>query len=123
MISWFCDIMPNSDSSYLPVYFTKESMYEMASSEFQLQEGSKFSYLSFRKYWKINHKRVKISKSFKMGQCDTYLQLKYMKSTGKTKEQVAVAKAEHNKLHAAACQYCNELRAKAQQQPFNLLYL
>jgi hypothetical protein len=58
-----------------------------------------------------------------MGQCDTYLQLKYMKSTGKSKEQIAVAKAEHNKLHATARQYCNELRAKAQQQPFNLLYL
>jgi hypothetical protein len=46
-----------------------------------------------------------------------------MKSTGKTKKQIAVAKAEHNKLYAATCQYCNQLRAKVQQQSFNLLYL
>jgi hypothetical protein len=105
IISWFCDIMPNSDSKYLPVYFTKDSLYQMAVAEHEIQEGSRFSYSSFRSFWKTNHKSVKISKSFKMGQCDTYLQLKYMKSSGRTKEEIAKAKAEHNKLHAAARQY------------------
>jgi hypothetical protein len=29
---------------------------------------------------------------------------------------------EHNKLHASTRQYCNGMKATAQQQPFNVLY-
>jgi hypothetical protein len=122
LIAYFCDIMPNSDNRYLPIYFTKSTMHETAVSEFQQQGGSFFSSSSFQKFWKNNYKYVKIPKSFKMGICDTCLELKSMKTKEISREDIIKARMDHNTLHATSRQFCNDLRAKAKQQPFINLY-
>jgi hypothetical protein len=119
----YCDLMPNSSTKYLPIYFTKESLYNIAVNEFEEKEGYKFSETSFRKFWKENHKDVKIPKCLKMGQCDACLEMKKLKQQGISKEEINMKIMEHNKLHSSARQYCDELRIKAKQQPFNILYI
>jgi hypothetical protein len=57
------------------------------------------------------------------GNIDACLELKTMKSRGKSGIDIAKMQVEHNKLYASAKQYCNSVRATAQQQPFNILYL
>ena len=52
LMATFCDFMPNSNNRYLPTVFTKKSLYGMAVHQFQLTEGTTFSYPTFRKFWK-----------------------------------------------------------------------
>jgi hypothetical protein len=122
LIDIFCDIMPNSDNQHLPVYFTKGTLYDTTVLEFQADQRFKFSLSSFREFWKENFKTVCIPKSLTMGICDACLELKTMKSRGKSGIDIAKMQVEHNKLHASARQYLMVLEP-AQQQPFNILYL
>jgi hypothetical protein len=64
-----------------------------------------------------------LPKSLTMGICNACLELKTMKSRGKSGIDIAKMQVEHNKLYASTKQYCNGVRATAQQQPFNILYL
>ena len=98
----FCDLMPNSDSQYLPIYFTKTSLYNMAVQEYQDSEGSTFSQSSFFSFWKEHHKVIKIPKNLKMGQCDTCLELKRLKVSGISKTELATKVSEHNILQSKA---------------------
>jgi hypothetical protein len=58
--------MPNFDSKYLSIYFTKKSLWKTATNEYELQSGSIFSYFSFRDFWKERYKNIKIPKYLKI---------------------------------------------------------
>ena len=121
IMATFCDFMPNSNNRYLPTIFTKKSLYEMAAEQFEMNEGYTFSYLTFRKFWRNNFKQIKISKNFKMGVCDACLEYKAMKLSNE--KDADKLKYEHNKLTSASRNFCNNLRARATQQSFLMLYM
>jgi len=121
IMATFCDFMPNSNNRYLPTIFTKKSLHEMAAEQFEMNEGYTFSYLTFRKFWRNNFKQIKISKNFKMGVCDAYLEYKAMKLSNE--KYADKLKYEHNKLTSASRNFCNNLRARATQQSFLMLYM
>jgi hypothetical protein len=123
LIALFCNIMPNSNNCYSLVYFTKGDFYDSVVLEFEAKYGTKFSSFSFRGFWKENFKTVCIPKSLTMGQYSACLELKAIKSNGKSRIEIARLQVEYNKLYASARQYCNGMRATAQQQPFNVPYL
>ena len=122
IMATYCDFMPNSDNRYLPTIFTKKLLYEMALLQFQTTYGHTFCYSTFRTFWKKNFKNIKIPKNFKMGICDACLEYKAVK-LAQGKHAAQKLEYEHNKLTAASRGYCNELRAKATQQSFLMLYM
>jgi hypothetical protein len=82
--------------------------------EFEAEYGTKFSFFSFREFWKENFKTVCIPKLLTMGQYNVCLELKAMKLNGKSRIAIARLQVEHNKFYASARQYCNGMRATAQ---------
>jgi hypothetical protein len=84
------------------VYFTKGNFYDSAILEFEAEYGTKFSFFSFKRFWKENFKTVRIPKSLTMRQCNICLEFKAMKSNGKLRIEIARLQVEHNKFHASA---------------------
>ena len=125
LVACFCDIMPDSSHNlYLPIYFTKTQMHLDAVQQFiEEKNGSRFSYRVFTDFWKKNRKNVKIPKTKTMGQCDTCLELKNLRQSGASKTEINQTIARHNQLHSSARTMFTQIRDRASQQPFNILYL
>jgi hypothetical protein len=123
ILAQFCDFMPNSNTKYLPTYFTQQMMHSMASNHILSTCGVDISESRFRSFWKENYKDIKIPKNFKMGRCDYCLELKRKKSKGASYAEINQYMEEHNKLHSSMREYCNNLREKATIKPFKYMFL
>ena len=122
LITSYGDHMPNSNHIYLPTFFTKRNLFETAVNNFEMESGYNFSEKFFLDFWSEHFPQIKISKSFRMGICDTCAQIQEIKST-KGSDEAKRWKYEHNKLTSSSREHCNQLRTHASQHPFQTLYL
>ena len=122
LIVSFGDHMPNSVNIYVPTFFTKTSLFQTAVETFEMESGYNFSEKFFVDFWKEHFPQVKISKSFRMGVCDTCMQIQEIKLT-KGSDEAKKWKYEHNKLTFSSRKHCNQLRTHASQHPFQSLYI
>ena len=81
LIVSFGDHMPNSVNIYVPTFFTKTSLFQTAVETFEMESGYNFSEKFFVDFWKEHFPQVKVSKSFRMGVCDTCMQIQEIKLT------------------------------------------
>jgi hypothetical protein len=124
LIATYCEIMPHSPNKYLPVYFTKEEVFFQAADAIKNDLNITISQSAFRKYWKENYKDVKISKNFKMGQCDFCLEIQRVKlQKGDTTAALKEMMSLHSKLHSASREYARKLRLKATAKSHEIMYL
>ena len=131
LVSWFatliatyCEIMPHSPKMYLPVYFTKEEIFHQTADSIQDNLNISISQSVFRSYWKENYSDVKISKNFKMGQCDFCLEIQRIKlQKGNTTAALNELMTVHSKLHSASREYARKLRLKATAKSHEIMYL
>ena len=122
LIVSFGDHMPNSVNIYVPTFFTKTSLFQTAVETFEMESGYNFSEKFFVDFWKEHFPQVKVSKSFRMGVCDTCMQIQEIKLT-KGSDEAKKWKYEHNKLTSSSREHCNQLRTHASQHPFQSLYI
>ena len=122
LIVSFGDHMPNSNHIYLPTFFTKTSFILNSCGNFEMKSDYNFSEKFFVDFWKEHFPQVKVSKSFRMGVCDTCMQIQEIKLT-KGSDEAKKWKYEHNKLTSSSREHCNQLRTHASQHPFQSLYI
>jgi hypothetical protein len=123
LISQYCDFFPSNDHLYLPTYFSRTYVHELASAEVLQKNGHELSYTVFRTFWKTKYSNIKIPKNFRMGQCDFCLEIRRKKLAGYNKLQLNEFIQEHNKLHSSMREYCTKLRQKASIKPFEIMYI
>jgi hypothetical protein len=123
LIASYCELMPNSFNKYLPVYFTKDTVYQMAEAAILDKTKIHISSSTFQAYWKENYKEVKISKNFRMGRCDHCLEIQRIKLNGGNTSSIKEFEDQHNQLHSASREYARNVRIKATAKPFKIMYL
>jgi hypothetical protein len=123
LITNYCDFFPTNNHLYLPTYFSRNYVFQLASAEVLQKTGIDLSYTVFRTFWKTKYPNIKIPKNFRMGQCDFCLEIRRQKLLGLNKIQLNEFIQEHNKLHSSMREYCTNLRQKASIKPFEIMYV
>jgi len=121
-IASYSDPSPTSENRYLPVYFTREIVFNLAKKHLE-SSGLTIGLSSFTKLWKDEYAEVKFAKSFRMGSCDFCLLLKRIKRNSVTITEQDQELAKHTKLHSEARAYCTKMKLKSISQPFKIMYL